>query len=220
MRAARGHGCLVVAVAGKGKGGVGQRKDEPAVADLMAVEVQFGCTVMRMTARPGSQDSSSMPMVSREARSAANMVWPTCRRAARAGTSLSLDASSRSFSLELRRALLQECRHTLDVVVGAPMADCVSRSTSSCASSVRWFASRSSRAGGHQGLAWAWPPGAGPGPGGCQAVVGHVPDQPPFLGLRGRQLVAGHGQPHGACQAQALREEPGAARRRGSGRSC
>jgi hypothetical protein len=41
-----------------------------------------GCTAMRITARPGSQASSSMPMVSREARSAANMAAPT--RSARA----------------------------------------------------------------------------------------------------------------------------------------
>jgi hypothetical protein len=37
--AAGRHRDLVVAVAGKGKGGVGQREDETAVADLVAVEV-------------------------------------------------------------------------------------------------------------------------------------------------------------------------------------
>ncbi|MCY1545651.1 hypothetical protein D9M68_816030 [compost metagenome] len=36
-----------------------------------------GCTAMRMTARPGSQLSSSMPMVSLLAVSTANMVSPT-----------------------------------------------------------------------------------------------------------------------------------------------
>src|SRR5574343_521187 len=41
-------------------------------------------------------------------------------------------------------------------------------------------------------------------------VLGAFPDQPPFGGLFGRQLVGEQGQAHGAGHADALRQEPGA----------
>ena len=92
------------------------------------------------------------------------------------------------------------------------MADCVSRSTSSCASSVRWLYLRSTVRVATSCVAISRP-GAGPAmAGGCQAVVGHVPDQVVHsFRLRGWQLVAGHRQAHRPGQAEALRQEPGAA---------
>jgi hypothetical protein len=74
--AAGRHGDLVVAVAGKGKGGVGQREDKAAVANLVAVEVRASHSHAQHGAA-GLAGTSCMPMVSREAVSAANMASPT-----------------------------------------------------------------------------------------------------------------------------------------------
>src|SRR5512133_3611641 len=67
-------------------------------------------TAMRITARPGSQLTSSICMNSRLARSAAYIDWPTCA-ARRSGSRPTL------FALEPGLALLAERHHAFDVVV-------------------------------------------------------------------------------------------------------
>ena len=61
---------------------------------------------------------------------------------------------------------------------------------------------------GHQRLGGHHRQSLGHGQGGGKAIVGHVPDHAPVFGLLRSQLVASHGQRHGACQAQALHQEP------------
>ena len=60
-------------------------------------------------------------------------------------------------------------------------------------------------AGAHQRLCGHGRQALGQGLCGGDTVLGHIPHHTPFLGLGGRQLVAGHGESSRARQTQAVR---------------
>ena len=163
-------------------------------------------TVMRSTARPGSQLTSSMPMVSG---------WRASGREHGFADAACKLASPPSFALELRGALL----------AGTP-----SRPRCSRASCPARTACRARRRAGCPGRAWprarislrvATSALVGIAASRCASFIGggnavlalgrHVPDHSPFLRVLRAELVAQHRRAHGARQPQLLDQEPGAA---------
>ena len=100
------HGALVVAVAGEGEGGIGEREDEAAVADAVAVHHVLAHP-HRSVAWPGPTASSVMPSAAL-ARSSAHMAAAQAR--ARAWASIMPSPG------ECRRPLFQEGAHALGEV--------------------------------------------------------------------------------------------------------
>src|SRR6185369_5667088 len=184
-------------------------------------------TVMRVTARPGSQLTSSICMKSRVARSAVNMTSPTRSASARSsisappsrlkeaeapsGGSEQMRAWGHLFAFEIGRALFEKRHHAFDVVVrlaqgrlgiafGVELRIEIARRRAA-----QQRAGRNQRLGRQRGQALRHLHRR------LDAVLSfgsHVPDHPLLLRVFRAELVAQHRAAHGARQAQALDQEP------------